>query len=887
MEQKDYRLAAIMYTDISGFSRMMERDEAGTLELLHFHNELIGGIVESHHGTIIKTIGDALLVDFRNTVEALQSALEIQDRLYVHNRERAKLPLLVRIGLHLGDIYFYENDALGEGINIAARLQSLARPGCVCFSQDVYNQVLNKIEFRADRLGKVSLKNITKEIHAYEITTPNVEFDPDRDKPRPGYKPGVWLEGDDGTVRSEDVSGSRESPAWASPKAVAVEAGYAQGQQQELPAAAPPPQKVPPPQSEAKAHLAATALPQEAAPTGAGVAVGAAASAKSAASAGSGGGEGVDRSYSEEGSRRLLTEIRKAILEDIRKEGRRLSVEEARERYGFYGVEAQEVIAAMMEQGFLLRSRNPGQNFVNPEKGWGFTLNSEGSGEGRKAASDLGRSIEAAVHGIVSEIERSVERNVASGKVPDELRIKLRDLDGKLATKGDRIQAKLERKGERLKARLERKRENAHYNKETQAWDRKLDSEAGWKEAVLPGEGGFSDFAERLADRARKVRGGFITHLATYLGVNGFLWFLNLSSADSFLWAAIVSAAWGIGIASNAASAIRAGAKASDAGSVPELSEEQIVLFRKIERTKDSYAMHATSVVSVSFLLGLINLLTGPEFLWFLIPTGALLLSLISHRVAYGISKPRLEREFAEAIGVRGSWKKALKRQGAARKADESLGPYADLLREAQQIEKAILELAKDSAGEAGEVESVLRDYVAQVKLLAGSAVDIDRVIDSIPRDSLRADKETLIRKEAASVNEGLKVEYRKNIEEIQRQESSWEELGNQREIIGLRLGSSVNQLKQMRMDLARLKAAGDSGRQGELRTRTAELSKWLEDLRKGYDESQADPYDELEKQARKAELEGMEARALAEREAVALLAGAEAKEALPPPGPA
>ncbi|MFZ4616072.1 MAG: 2TM domain-containing protein [Rectinemataceae bacterium] len=873
MEQKDYRLAAIMYTDISGFSRMMERDETGTLELLHFHNELIGGIVASHHGTIIKTIGDALLVDFRNTVEALQSALEIQDRLYVHNRERAKLPLLVRIGLHLGDIYFYENDALGEGINIAARLQSLARPGCVCFSQDVYNQVLNKIEFRADRLGKVSLKNITKEIHAYEITTPNVEFDPDRDKPRPGYKPGVWLEGDDGTVRSEDVSGSRESPAWASPKAVVVETGHAHIQQEESPAAAQLPL------SEAKAHAAATALPPEAAPAGA--------SAKGAAMAGSGGGEGVDRSYSEEGSRRLLTEIRKAILEDIRKEGRRLSVEEARERYGFYGVEAQEVIAAMMEQGLLSRSRNPGPNVVNPEKGWGFTINSEGSGEGRTAASDIGRSIEAAVHGIVSEIERSVERNVASGKVPDELRIKLRDLNGKLAAKGDKIQAKLERKGERLKARLERKRENAHYNKETQAWDRKLDSEAGWKEAVLPGEGGFSDFAERLAERARKVRGGFITHLATYLGVNGFLWFLNLSSADSFLWAAIVSAAWGIGVASNAASALRAGAKASDAERLPDLDEGQIVLFRKIERTKDSYAMHATSVVSVSFLLGLINLLTGPQFLWFLIPTGALLLSLISHRVAYGISKPRLEREFAEALGVKGSWKKALKRSGEARKADESLGPYAGLVREAQQIEKAILELARDSAGEAGDVESVLRDYVAQVKLLAGSAVDIDRVIDSIPRDSLRADKETLIRKEAASVNEGLKVEYRKNIEEILRQERSWEELGNQREIIGLRLGSSVNQLKQMRMDLARLKAAGDSGRQGELGTRTAELSKWLEDLRKGYDESQADPYDELEKQARKAELEGIEARALAERETVARLAGAEAKEALPPPGPA
>ncbi len=222
MEQKDYRLAAIMYTDIAGFSRMMERDEAGTLELLAYHNELIAGIVERHHGTVIKTIGDALLIDFKNTVEALQSAMEVQDKLYEHNKENPGLPLLVRIGVHLGDIYFFENDALGEGINIAARLQSLARPGCICFSQDVYNLVLNKIEFRAEKLGKVSLKNITKEIHAYEITTPNVEFDPERGKPRPGYKPGSYL--DDESEDSIPVGGVSSSAGPFSSRAVAAQA---------------------------------------------------------------------------------------------------------------------------------------------------------------------------------------------------------------------------------------------------------------------------------------------------------------------------------------------------------------------------------------------------------------------------------------------------------------------------------------------------------------------------------------------------------------------------------------------------------------------------------------------------------------------------------------
>jgi class 3 adenylate cyclase len=177
MEQKDYRLAAILYTDIVGFSRMMETDEAGTLKLLAVHNALVEEKVAAHQGTVIKTIGDAYMVSFRNTVQALQSAIEIQDALFEYNCNREDPKLLMRIGLHLGDIYFYENDALGEGINIAARLQSFAKPGCICFSQDVFNQVLNKIDFHAEKLGRVSLKNITKEIHAYEIETKNVEFD--------------------------------------------------------------------------------------------------------------------------------------------------------------------------------------------------------------------------------------------------------------------------------------------------------------------------------------------------------------------------------------------------------------------------------------------------------------------------------------------------------------------------------------------------------------------------------------------------------------------------------------------------------------------------------------------------------------------------------------
>ena len=180
MEQKDYRLAAILYTDIVGFSKMMGENEAETLRILDIHNKIIEKAVSLFHGKVIKTIGDAYMVDFRNTVEALQCAIEIQEKLFEYNQSTDGYKLLIRIGLHLGDIYFYEKDAFGEGINIAARLQSFAKPGCICFSQDVFNQVLNKIDFHAEKLGRVSLKNIAKEIHAYEIETKNTEFDKEK-----------------------------------------------------------------------------------------------------------------------------------------------------------------------------------------------------------------------------------------------------------------------------------------------------------------------------------------------------------------------------------------------------------------------------------------------------------------------------------------------------------------------------------------------------------------------------------------------------------------------------------------------------------------------------------------------------------------------------------
>lgn len=169
MEHKDYRLAAVMFTDIVGFSRMMEEDERGTLATLDFHDKLVREQIDRFRGSVIKTIGDAFLAQFNTTLDAVQCSLAVQEGIREYNEAKLGKPLTLRIGVHLGDIYFYENDALGEGINIASRLQSATKPGHITISREVYSQVSGKIPMRVESMGQVHLKNITREVHAYEI----------------------------------------------------------------------------------------------------------------------------------------------------------------------------------------------------------------------------------------------------------------------------------------------------------------------------------------------------------------------------------------------------------------------------------------------------------------------------------------------------------------------------------------------------------------------------------------------------------------------------------------------------------------------------------------------------------------------------------------------
>src|SRR5262245_5321054 len=165
------KLAAIMFTDIVGFSRQMGSNEARTLRLLEVHNQVIQQAVTEHHGHVIKTVGDGFLVDFPSVVHAVQCAQAIQEQCRTHNTEKETAEQIhIRIGIHSGDVVQRDGDVFGDGVNIASRLQAVAEPDTICISDMVYRDVAQKISLgTVISLGRPKLKNIAQRFPLYAL----------------------------------------------------------------------------------------------------------------------------------------------------------------------------------------------------------------------------------------------------------------------------------------------------------------------------------------------------------------------------------------------------------------------------------------------------------------------------------------------------------------------------------------------------------------------------------------------------------------------------------------------------------------------------------------------------------------------------------------------
>ena len=163
-------LAAIMFTDVVGFSAIMHKDESAALNLLDNHNKIVQPIVIKYNGTILKPQADGFLMKFSSAVDAVRCGKDIQKEISIYNKEiNENENILLRIGIHLGDVVLTENDIFGDGVNIASRLEPLADPGGICISQTVYDQIKNKVEIQTLDLGPADLKNIDSKINIYKV----------------------------------------------------------------------------------------------------------------------------------------------------------------------------------------------------------------------------------------------------------------------------------------------------------------------------------------------------------------------------------------------------------------------------------------------------------------------------------------------------------------------------------------------------------------------------------------------------------------------------------------------------------------------------------------------------------------------------------------------
>ena len=158
------KLAAIMFTDIVGYTALMSKDEGKALQMLDRNRKVLKFIIQQFRGEWLKEIGDGTLSSFQSAVDAVNCALEVQRSL------KDDPDLSLRIGIHVGDVVVKASDIFGDGVNVASRIEPLAEPGGVCISEKVYDEIKNKPDIKAVLLGERKLKNVDRLITVYSLT---------------------------------------------------------------------------------------------------------------------------------------------------------------------------------------------------------------------------------------------------------------------------------------------------------------------------------------------------------------------------------------------------------------------------------------------------------------------------------------------------------------------------------------------------------------------------------------------------------------------------------------------------------------------------------------------------------------------------------------------
>ncbi|MFA6366581.1 MAG: hypothetical protein WCX13_05290, partial [Candidatus Hydrogenedentales bacterium] len=572
------------------------------------------------------------------------------------------------------------------------------------------------------------------------------------------------------------------------------------------------------------------------------------------------------------GSGPSLEEIRKAILEETRLRGRRLTVDEALEKFGWYGIEATEVIASLADAGILIgkkASRSEAPDYAPRSKAPDYAPRSEAPGYASAAsAGDLGKSIESAIHSIVTEIERAVESNVKSSissfgdkSSGSGIHIRLDKDSFKESARSFKDVGREIRRQVRESRYQEHPGDHSpeHYAERQEEREKRRGGRRAGREVssgdTAPSTTSFVAYRSELAAKAGKLRKGLVGDFIGTIIANVGLWYVNMNFSQGVLWAPIVSIFTGFGLVDSILQAARTSSHASETEALPELDDEQTKELKKIHKGRNSIGKHFINALSIPAALYYINMTFDKGNSWFLIPAAIIVATFFIHFMTYITTAPSRRRKFFEKLGLKGN-KKSLREAKRQRETTTTeLGAYAGIYRDAQDYAKDIeSSLASSDPSSAAELRPQMDGYLKQVLLLAKTANELDSIIGEIPMEALEKDKATLQVK-LGNAAEGMRSEYEGSIKEIEKQEESFKALAEQSEVIDLRLRSSVSQLQQLKMDLARARAADaetDTGRTesalSSIRARSEELSHYIDDLKQGNLEALADPFLELEK---------------------------------------
>jgi adenylate cyclase len=193
MATEDFKrkITAILSADVAGYSRLMGEDEAATVRTLETYKGVISDLIQQHRGRVVDAPGDNLLAEFASVVDAVQCAVAVQKEIQIHNLELPEARRMqFRIGINLGDVIEEEGRLYGDGVNIAARLESIAEPGGICVSKTAFEHIESKLPFGYEYLGEHVVKNIFKPIGAYKVLMEPVVMVKAKPKMKP--KKGAW-----------------------------------------------------------------------------------------------------------------------------------------------------------------------------------------------------------------------------------------------------------------------------------------------------------------------------------------------------------------------------------------------------------------------------------------------------------------------------------------------------------------------------------------------------------------------------------------------------------------------------------------------------------------------------------------------------------------------